>query len=312
MFFFESKLAFAQITDLFDFVWPTATAIWNLRWQVKGYVGERGEQLNQDQVYAKFGTHETIMRANLYRACIDTEWEEQLEQFASILLVNAFAYYESWLAGIGEKLPLNNEMLKQIQFPSTFHAGLATRGIRKVIDQVKKSSSTVIKDAFFEQLKLKKKYHPIELENLMVCYRYFKELRNSLMHNGGFANANYIDAQTKYDLLSKEDLAVKEKPRYSITALGERVKIDLRGVVGFVDVILRLIKTLDTEFIASEAAETHFLNSWKEKHGAGVYLKNEANKRREQLKRLVNQCSFPRPDSIEELEKLLKSRSLIH
>jgi len=33
-----SKQVARRLTEVFDFVWPTATAIWNLRWQVAGYV----------------------------------------------------------------------------------------------------------------------------------------------------------------------------------------------------------------------------------------------------------------------------------
>ena len=30
--------ALQQITSVFDFIWPAYTALWNLRWQVKGYI----------------------------------------------------------------------------------------------------------------------------------------------------------------------------------------------------------------------------------------------------------------------------------
>jgi hypothetical protein len=39
-FFPATREALAQMTALFDFVWPTAAALWNLRWQVQGFVAE--------------------------------------------------------------------------------------------------------------------------------------------------------------------------------------------------------------------------------------------------------------------------------
>jgi hypothetical protein len=39
-FFPATRFAASQITDLFDFVWPTAAALWNLRWQVAGFLKE--------------------------------------------------------------------------------------------------------------------------------------------------------------------------------------------------------------------------------------------------------------------------------
>ena len=38
LFFDVSRQAFNQIANIYDFVWPTSAALWNLRWQVKGFV----------------------------------------------------------------------------------------------------------------------------------------------------------------------------------------------------------------------------------------------------------------------------------
>jgi hypothetical protein len=35
LFFRSSRAAYQQVAELFDFVWPTAAALWNLRWQVR-------------------------------------------------------------------------------------------------------------------------------------------------------------------------------------------------------------------------------------------------------------------------------------
>ena len=40
LFFTPSKLFVAQMTELFDEVWPMVTALKMLRWQVKGYYEE--------------------------------------------------------------------------------------------------------------------------------------------------------------------------------------------------------------------------------------------------------------------------------
>ena len=45
-FFFQSRLFEAQMTELFDDLWPTVTAIKNLRWQVNGYYHEMNVKQN--------------------------------------------------------------------------------------------------------------------------------------------------------------------------------------------------------------------------------------------------------------------------
>ena len=40
-FFVSTVGALDEVVRLFDFVWPTAAAMWNLRWQVQGYEKNR-------------------------------------------------------------------------------------------------------------------------------------------------------------------------------------------------------------------------------------------------------------------------------
>lgn len=70
-YFFEaSKLLAAQITEIFDQVWPTITALKNLRWQVRGYCDENNVQ-NNGLLSEKFvEKNDKINRPNLYRTCI--------------------------------------------------------------------------------------------------------------------------------------------------------------------------------------------------------------------------------------------------
>ena len=67
MFFTPSKLFEAQMTDVFDEVWPTVTALKMLRWQVKGYYEEYCVQDNA-RLSMKFVEREDVTnRPNLYR-----------------------------------------------------------------------------------------------------------------------------------------------------------------------------------------------------------------------------------------------------
>lgn len=182
-FFDRSKLLYAQNLDLFDFFWPTATAIWNLRWQVKGYIDVRGDELTTDELFARFASDETIMRANLYRACIDTSWDEHLQQYAQTILINLFAYYESWLKGMLKIVEKDsNQIEKGLQFPSNFSTG---KGIIPTLTSIQLPSNNIIANAFYDKYKNARKYKLTNIESMMICYRYFKEIRNCIAHHGG-------------------------------------------------------------------------------------------------------------------------------
>lgn len=307
--FFEStKLLKAQITNLFDFIWPTATAIWNLRWQVHGYISVRDHTLSEAELFAKFGSDNKILRAGISRACIDFTWEEQLEQFANILLINSFAYYESWLEGTLNSIGLLDQQLhKQLQFPSIH----SRRGILDAINTITTPESQMLKDAFYTTLKSNPKYSFNNINNLLICYRYFKELRNTIMHGGGIANQALEDASSLYDRLSATDLSAKEKPEYFSFQTGDKVQISIRGVVGFLDIIIKISVTLDAELSRSMYAENEVFSRWcTYVTGNQRLLKSRAG-RAEHLKKRFQQCNFPGPLVTSELEAWLSSKGLI-
>jgi hypothetical protein len=47
-FFPATREAIDQMTALFDFAWPTAAALWNLRWQVHGFITEVPDATSED------------------------------------------------------------------------------------------------------------------------------------------------------------------------------------------------------------------------------------------------------------------------
>lgn len=91
----ETDAAADEITRLFDFVWPTATALWNLRWQVDGFLAAVPNATYED-VASRFVTGSGIHGADIRAMSIKTNWDDQKARFAEIVLTNAFAIYESW------------------------------------------------------------------------------------------------------------------------------------------------------------------------------------------------------------------------
>ena len=305
-FFDRSKLLYAQNLELFDFFWPTATAIWNLRWQVKGYIDARGDDLTTEELFSRFASDEKIMRANLYRACIDTSWNEHLQQYAQTILIYLFAYYESWLKSILKIVDKStNSIEKGLQFPSDFSTG---KGIMPTLSSIQSSGNNIMENAFYEKYKRARKYKLPHIESMMICYRYFKELRNCIAHHGGEASNRYIDAQSKYKLLTKGQLSAKEKPRYKEVALGEDIYLDLRGVVGFSDIILKIVKTLDAEFIKCDKSINEFNRKYGMKVGKTQLPVGRENAR---IKKHLSNCNFKRPDDVTEIRSYLKSIGLI-
>ena len=93
--FRETDEAAAEITRLFDFVWPTAVALWNLRWQVNGFLTAVPNASYED-VASRFVVGSDVHGADIRAMSMKTTWEEQKARFAEFVLTNVFAVYESW------------------------------------------------------------------------------------------------------------------------------------------------------------------------------------------------------------------------
>src|SRR4051812_18424230 len=108
--FFESTLAFRrETTALFDFVTPTAVAMWNLRWQVGGYL-QVVPEATKEELQGRFiaGADFTafdLRRANLRRAAVELEWTDQLSSFARIILLAGVGLYEGWASSTAALFP---------------------------------------------------------------------------------------------------------------------------------------------------------------------------------------------------------------
>jgi hypothetical protein len=127
LFLLTSQRAATRLTEIFDFVWPTATAIWNLRWQVAGLVNAV-PNISEQELAGRFVAGSGIHGANIRRACTKLSWSDQQQEFSRFLLFEICALYETWCEGTLEELGASPEISKEFQFPTSTLRGI-TRGI---------------------------------------------------------------------------------------------------------------------------------------------------------------------------------------
>lgn len=308
-FFDSTKIASAQITDLFDFVWPTVTALWNLRWEVSGYLYQLGEGATKEELNKKFVNNEKFLRPNLYRSCVEFNWENQKENFAKIILINLFAYHESWIENLLSELGSSTKTRqKGLQFPSNG----SNTGVNEILSGLLTVTSPTLINAFYRIYSSNKKFSLSKLNNLLICYRYFKECRNGFMHSGGLASQSLVDASILYDQLSATDLNIKVKPDYIRFNLNDRIELKIQGVTGFTDIILQIITTIDAELIKSIKAENILISRLNKTVGYKPKGIDKLPKGKEKaLRSIIQQSGFAKPERLDELEILMKSNNII-
>jgi hypothetical protein len=318
LFFSVSNDLLGQITDLYDFVWPTASAMWNFRWQVKGFVNEVGkDNVSDHDLLNRFDWGSGIHGVNLKRACLENTWDEQQDQFAKFLLINFCALYEGWIESIQSVLGFSDKYIKELQFPPSMDKAGKPWGVRNAINQITAKRSALILNDFYPMLITHNKNSLAQLDNLLLCYRFFKECRNCLVHQGGMADRKAEDSYLSFhNIASPANLNVYEVPQHYPAVKGNPIQMPLRGVVGFGDVVIKIVATLDAELSVSQQAEHEFVNrvrDWANNaRGIGkTSLKKDPYRRSGQILRILKSLDFPPPLKTDKIESLLIRENIL-
>lgn len=309
MFFTPSKLFEAQMTEVFDEVWPTVTAVKMLRWQVKGYYEEYCVQDNT-RLTSKFVEVEDVTnRPNLYSTCIDDTWEDNEFRIAKNLLTNVVACYEGWVENILVTLgyPNTRRDSKMFQFPST-----SANGYDVLLGRLTANGCADLITSYYDMYRTGSAHYRLDLiDNWFSFYRYFKECRNAIIHTGGQTTQRVIDAYNNLQHLTAENLDVKEVPQIFNSSLGEPIRLSLRGVVGFSQITIRIVSTLDVELIRAENADKCYVKRIQESvKGRQTIAANDV-KKRNQINSISRRGSFKAPSDVEAAYRVLKRYQIV-
>lgn len=304
-FFPPTRVATAQITELFDFVWPTAAALWNLRWQVNGFLQEVPDSTPK-QLHDRFVFGSTIHGTNLKKACAETSWEEQKHHLSGILLTNAFAAYEHWADDILACLGITGGKGKQLQFDDRPNKP----GLPRTLQMLCATESLTIKTAFYPTYAASPKYSLPLVNNLIACYRFFKELRNAQVHNGGLATKEAVAAYKAFAPVSgRAALGMKGILVHDPVAEGQAITLHLRGVVGFCDILFRMMVTVDAELSRSHQAEGVLEAALKQV--TRRTLSSNPHRRHLQLLNHIRAARLPKPMDMEVVRRFMLSKRII-
>ncbi len=306
--FSETDEAASEITRLFDFVWPTAVALWNLRWQVDGFLSAVPNATHED-VASRFVAGSDIYGADIRAMSINTTWEEQKTRFSEFILTNAFSIYESWARNL-----LRSTHISDMSDRDLYREGDGiAKGLSTFIVRVNNAPSTVMQSAFQPIFMANKKVFVAQQTAMLKCYKYFKEIRNCHIHNGGVADQKLVDAFTDFQPTSSP-LAMKMRGvlEHYPAVLGDKTPLSLRGVVGFCDVILRLMVTVDAQISGSKAAEEAALSRIRKGMGINRITLSSNDKRvHQQICSICRNGNLPRPIVLEEVRQLLLQHGLV-
>lgn len=304
LFFQESKDAFAGLERSHDLFWGAAISVWNLRADVAG-IRHIVPDIEQKDLAARFAAGSGINGSNVVTMIDRLTWEDQLEELAVLRLVTVFAHYEGWLEAVLERLGVSEKtrrnMVPQMTGPNERAKPLAKLGASTALGEL-------VKDAPRHRYRVDS-----DLGAFLTCARYFKEVRNSVVHRGRRADKRLLEAQTDYERsISNGGLGHYKAPLFvPISGVGERVSVDHHGVIGFTGVVYRLIATFDSMFLQTHPAEAIYVSRWKDESNPARSAPRTDPRRQQYLAKMARKVGpEPKPFPASVLNLLLSASAL--
>lgn len=301
-FFTATQKALQNITSTFDVTWPIAVSLWNMRCQVNGVLSQY-PNISEQQLASRFCILGAEKRGVAFvKSFVNKSWMEQQSDLAWILLNAIIPIYEGWLEELHDDV-FPNMNIKNMQFPMD---------ITSEITRLTVQSSPILTAGFYAQYSQLRDRCYLKIDNLLKCYRYFKEMRNCYMHNRRVADNKLVNAYNDYiTIATSNNLDASEVPESFIPTIGHLIPISLRGVVGFSYNVIKIIVSCDAELLKSLQAEREFDRIFLSKHRTIRTLKSSLPEANRQVSAYIRQCGLPEPPNVDEFRSYLLEKRFI-
>ena len=242
-----------QITATFDMVWALDAGLWNLRQAATQYLTEHPEANTKEAKDALVkGLY--VHGLNLKRIATELSWEYEEQYIAELLLINAIAIFDTWVDEFVDASILGKSNNQRKEIKKAVKAG----DFSLLDSALAQEAPSSLAGCFHFAAKKQDTY----IDNLRLVYKYFKSCRNCCAHgNRKFSSI----AETNYNAIktfTKDDCGIKEFPKIEVTKENYPLKLILRGVVGFYDILIRIMNHYDIVASDKIAVEAELLRRW--------------------------------------------------
>jgi len=166
--------------------------------------------------------------------------------------------------------------------------------------------------AFTRSLRDRKNNVPQLIDANLTCYRGFKEVRNAWAHRGGIADAVTVQAVNLARSLTPGQLRLKQAPLPDPAQIGSTATASLFHVIGFLQVVRRIVTTVESRLALTPTGEAAFLQRWRSAHPQQVPVPRDLSRRmRHYRNELTTGLSFPEPRALSRIHTLLLREGLV-
>jgi len=281
-----------------------------------GFYSEAQTRPNQTDLKSRFLAGSGLRRAN-FRSLVDGQtWLDQVSILTEMTLLTVTSLFEGWADAIGDEEGLSRPNRDALQWPS--HAlyprfnnvGAPLPGIREALQAGQSRVSNVMKECFYPAYKNNRQYSFSHIDQLLTCYRYWKEIRNAIAHAGGRATDRCIAEESRLSALTPASLGMSRVPRLAALTLDAPIPIELESVLGFGEVLQRIAVTVDAELSINERAETIMVRRWESMRR--IYYDDppitNAARREGRIRHWILRAGMPEPHQRATLDAFLTER----
>lgn len=257
----QSRTFMRAITDSYHLINSTRAGLDLLAEQVRRVVNAGADDGVIEALYAMpDGATGQNLRAHALRT-----QDEKDRDLAEMWLMTVFSRYESWAESLEVEYNISDSK-RGCQFPTQTGGGPGYIEVFSVLQP-----SQLMEGIYGDSIRADRFWisSDAETKHVLRIYRYFKEIRNSLVHSDGKANAQLAAASVDANQ-SMAALQLNQALRpgsVSILAVGDPIQIDLRLVRDVIDLLHRLVFTIDARILTSTIGCDGFVGRWREEYG---------------------------------------------
>ena len=247
-----SSIAINNITNAFTFVHPLRLSMLRFSREIKKCVSQG---MNNTDIDNYLGESKRLIHGLNYKAVANYTLDDINNNLAVVLLSHLFSVYEGFCKEFLEEL----QILRGIDESAFQCAPTNIVDSSRPIAFVNRNMSNIMNNEIVPQISTSKYYEPTKINYYLLSYRFFKEARNSYIHNNSIVGQRLIEAYNAF--LPYNNISSLGIEALDITApvLGSAINITIESVIGFSNVLLKLIATWDLELARTTFAESLML-----------------------------------------------------
>lgn len=259
---------------------------------------ERRSGVSNEELRSKFATGSSVHWQDFRGMACGTRWEQHEEFFSWALLEASISTFEGWISDMGTIMGLSKYEKTDLQVPENF---------QHVVSRLRREClSAPMRSAFYDVYGHSCKCCYPAMAPMLHCFRVFKEMRNAFVHEAGRASEQLVRRIGEYQrICTRSSLHVNEVPVINLCAIGDVVVPVYRGIIGFTDVLIRILVSYDSELLCTTYGEAEFLQRYeREKYPAWLPGLNK-QKAGVVIGKGVKRAGFRQPNDMDVLRKFI-------